>query len=478
MTRGRGRSAVALVPLLGLAAAWLVLHAARPRIWAQVPGGRALGMIVVATLALGVLATTLVLGRRLLGDRLRYRRWAIAGFLALTGVLLVAQSFVSEGPTGSAWFDAETTSAYGPLAIWPALWMAFPKVGLYAILPLGRVLVLVATTAALATAGTVAWVRHRAEHAGAGTQGSLSAGTVCALATSSCPACAPPLASGFVAVFGAGSLGPWLAPLTTPGSLVSEVLAAAAPLMALGAVMVAAGPSEGGDDGSGRGVWVMAGGATLAGLILAVPVAAVSVLPTTASPQARDVAGLYDIVNLAGLAVLFAFELVLVGLVLWNRDNDEAEPNRSTERTRVLWLTAWIAVPVAILVVVAVPAVSVLYEHGQPTETDETYEVEVQAQNWAWVFTHPNGNKTLNQLTVPEGANVHLIVESEDVVHSVFVPDVGVKVDAVPARVNEQTFVADTPGTYRGACAEFCGIGHPEMNFQVVVVPSNQTADR
>lgn len=477
MRRGRGRSHLALVPLVALAAAWIALHATRPRIWNMVPGGHAAGTLVVAAVSLGVLATTLHLARRLLAGRPAYRRLALAAFLVVAAVLAVAQGIVELGATAPGWGQVDVVSAYGPLTIWPALWAAVPELGVYVVAPLGRGLVLVATAAALAVAATVALARRRGGIAdvGHGSEGALSAGTACALATTACPACAPPLASGLVALFGAGSVGPWLAPLSTPGSLASEVLAASSPLLALGALLVAAGPGDDPDDtGPDRGTWLLVGGSVVAGALLALPLAGISPMPIEGTPQARDVAALYDIVHWVGLAVLVAFELLLVGLVVLNLGNDEARRRDPRERVRGLWLSAWIAIPTAILVVVAVPGVSVLYEHaGAPG--GETYEVDVLAFSWAWGFTHPDGNTTFNTLRVPEGSTVNLRVESEDVIHSVFVPDLGVKVDAVPGRVNEEAFVADTPGSYRGACAEFCGIGHPGMDFDVVVTSPDET---
>lgn len=478
MSRGRGRSHLALVPLVALAAAWIALHATRPRIWNRVPGGHAAGALVVAAVALGVLATTLHLARRLLAGRPTYRRLAWAAFPVVAAVLAMAQGIVELGSTAPGWGQVDVVSSYGPLTIWPALWAAVPELGVYVVAPLGRVLVLAATAAALAVAATVALARRRggaAADVGPGSEGALSAGAACALATSACPACAPPLASGLVALFGAGSVGPWLAPLSTPGSLASEVVAASSPLLALGALLVAAGPGDDPDDtGPDRGTWLVVGGSVVAGALLALPLAGLSPMPIGGTPQARDVAALYAIVHWVGLAVLVAFELLLVGLVVLNLGNDEARRRDPRERVRDLWLSAWIAVPVAILVVVAVPGVSVLYEHsGAPG--GETYEVDVLAVSWAWGFTHPDGNTTFNTLRVPQGATVNLRVESEDVIHSVFVPDLGVKVDAVPGRVNEETFVADTPGSYRGACAEFCGIGHPGMDFDVVVTSPEKT---
>lgn len=468
-----------LPPLVALAGAWILLHAARPGVWGQVPGGRSLGVAVVLLLALGALGVALVVGWQALRDARGYRLGALLAFLVLSIAFAVGQEMLGTGPAGSGWIDAAVTQAYGPLVIWPALWLAVPELGAFLLLPLGRLAVLLATTATLTVAGTVALARYRASREGQGrTGGAMGAGTACTLATTACPACAPPLVGGLTAIFGAGALAPWLAPLTDPGSLLSEALAAAGPLMGVVALLVAAPADPEGTDGGARtGVWGLVGASFIAGTLLAIPVALLYPLPIGATPKARSMAALYDIVNLLGLAVLLAFEILLVGLILWNRGNQTPDPDRGSRGFRSVSLAAWIGIPLVLLLAVAFPALDVIAAHPEEAPDGPAYEVEVQAMNWGWVFTHPDGEKVLDQLTVPAGSTVHLKVTSSDVVHSVYVPDLGVKVDAVPARLNHQVFVADTPGTYRGACAEFCGIGHPQMDFRVVVAPAEEPVE-
>jgi cytochrome c oxidase subunit II len=98
--------------------------------------------------------------------------------------------------------------------------------------------------------------------------------------------------------------------------------------------------------------------------------------------------------------------------------------------------------------------------------------VEVRAAKWAWEFRYPEGGRTLNALHVPAGRDFQIHVTSDDVIHSIWVPRLGGKIDALPGRVNRISLRADEPGLYRGLCAEYCGIGHARMLFEVHAHPA------
>jgi len=86
-------------------------------------------------------------------------------------------------------------------------------------------------------------------------------------------------------------------------------------------------------------------------------------------------------------------------------------------------------------------------------------------------FEYPNGTRVQNELRVKAGQVVLLEVTSLDVIHSFFVYDLGVKIDANPGHVNNYWFRADTPGQYRIVCAEFCGVSHYAMIGKLIVEP-------
>lgn len=93
--------------------------------------------------------------------------------------------------------------------------------------------------------------------------------------------------------------------------------------------------------------------------------------------------------------------------------------------------------------------------------------IEVRAERWVWNFGYPEGVTTQHVLHVPAGTPFTLAITSEDIIHSVWIPRLGGKMDAIPGKINRLRLQADLPGTYRGTCAEFCGIGHAHMVFEV-----------
>lgn len=93
--------------------------------------------------------------------------------------------------------------------------------------------------------------------------------------------------------------------------------------------------------------------------------------------------------------------------------------------------------------------------------------IRVHAERWAWTFGYPAGERTTHVLHVPAGEEFAVAISSEDVIHSFWVPRLGGKMDAIPGKINRMRLRADAPGIYRGICAEYCGIGHAHMQFEV-----------
>jgi cytochrome c oxidase subunit 2 len=96
------------------------------------------------------------------------------------------------------------------------------------------------------------------------------------------------------------------------------------------------------------------------------------------------------------------------------------------------------------------------------------FEVHVLGKQWEWHYTYPNG-ATSKELHLPLERRVHLVIESDDVIHSLWLPALGVKQDAVPGRVTEAYTTPTVAGTYGGRCAELCGFGHTDMTTTFVV---------
>ena len=101
---------------------------------------------------------------------------------------------------------------------------------------------------------------------------------------------------------------------------------------------------------------------------------------------------------------------------------------------------------------------------GNPTR------IEARSRMWQWEFfylDHQGSPTTIDTLHIPVGVPVEIVATSEDVIHSFWVPRLAGKVDATPGHASRLRLLADTPGTYYGACAEFCGSGHTAMLFTV-----------
>ena len=96
--------------------------------------------------------------------------------------------------------------------------------------------------------------------------------------------------------------------------------------------------------------------------------------------------------------------------------------------------------------------------------------VQVTGHQWWWEVRYPQAGVTAaNEVHVPAGRSVDVSLASADVIHSFWVPQLGGKTDAVPGHTNHVTFLAATPGLYQGQCAEFCGLQHAHMRFDLVV---------
>lgn len=101
--------------------------------------------------------------------------------------------------------------------------------------------------------------------------------------------------------------------------------------------------------------------------------------------------------------------------------------------------------------------------------------VYVVARQWAWNLEYPeSGVQLVNELRMPVGQPVDFHVRSADVIHSFWVPRLGGKIDAIPGRTNVVRLQADQAGTFRGQCAEFCGLHHAHMVMTVIAMPASE----
>lgn len=166
-------------------------------------------------------------------------------------------------------------------------------------------------------------------------------------------------------------------------------------------------------------------------------------------------------VMLGGSAILAALVFVLLALAF----RRGREPREVAPR---LWIVGLgLAMPVAVLTALLGYAFAVGVG-TLPTEDPAAVEIRVNASQYRWDVEHPGGVRTVDTLHIPAGRPADLVITSSDVIHSLWIPRLAGKMDAIPGHTNRLRVVADAPGTYRGECAEYCGIGHKDHGFVVI----------
>ena len=209
------------------------------------------------------------------------------------------------------------------------------------------------------------------------------------------------------------------------------------------------------------------------GLLFAAAVStAVGCTPITPSaldargPAQRPITGLWWLMLWISAAVfVFVVAMLLFGIVRGRRRSaDEARAEARWGEPFVV--VAGVAVSAVILVavfVVSLRQMRALAEQGHGA----ALTINVIAHDWWWEARYGNGAVTANEIHIPSGTRVRLLLETADVIHDFWVPQLGPKRDTIPGRTNELWIQADAPGRYRGQCAEYCGLQHAHMGIWV-----------
>lgn len=215
--------------------------------------------------------------------------------------------------------------------------------------------------------------------------------------------------------------------------------------------------------------------ATIAGL------AAAGCLPAPVTVEGRAIGELYFgfVVIAAGIAA------VVFGLTTWAIVRHRARGRTDLPvqtRGNVRLEIVWTAIPVVIVVGLFIATLGVL-ARLEPRATAPETELRVEAFRWGWSFSYPADGITVTgigadgpEAVVPVGRPIRLTLAARDVIHSFYVPVFLFKRDAVPGRESIFEFTVEEPGTYRGQCAEFCGVFHSRMPFSIRAVPEAEFA--
>lgn len=213
-------------------------------------------------------------------------------------------------------------------------------------------------------------------------------------------------------------------------------------------------------------------------------------LQDSATPVMDGITWMHDSVLLPIITVitLLVLGLLVIVMVRFNARSNPT-PSRTTHNTTVEVL--WTVVPIVILIAIAIPSFKLLYLQRVLPEADMT--IKAVGHQWYWSYEYPDhgeftfdslmleddergaGQPRLfavdNPVVVPQGQVIRVQVTADDVIHDWAVPAFGLKMDAIPGRLNETWFKADKAGTYYGMCSELCGVRHAYMPIEVRVLP-------
>jgi cytochrome c oxidase subunit 2 len=205
------------------------------------------------------------------------------------------------------------------------------------------------------------------------------------------------------------------------------------------------------------------------------------IAPPAETPQAGRIKDLYWIVLGIAAVIFVLVEGALILFVVQYRNRgrqltDEGPQIRGHTRLELIWT----AIPVLILVAIMgfvfykLPGIK---DIPDATAAGEKLTVQVEGRQFYWRFTYPNGAVSVNELRLPAGRPVELVVTApaNDVIHSWWIPALAGKMDAIPGKVNHLDFVApSSPGVYQGQCAEFCGLQHALMLARARIVTGGE----
>jgi cytochrome c oxidase subunit II len=198
--------------------------------------------------------------------------------------------------------------------------------------------------------------------------------------------------------------------------------------------------------------------------------------------------------------IIFVISLFVLGLIIWvvyrYNENSNSQPSRTTHNQ---WLeVAWTVIPVLILVVIAIPSFRLLTD--QLTLPKAAVTLKVTGKQWYWTYEYPKDQgggfefdsylipadqlkpgqlrqlSVDNEAVVPIGKDILVQVTAADVIHSFTIPSFGIRIDAVPGRLNETWFRAEREGIYYGQCSKLCGKDHAYMPIAFRVVSEAQYA--
>jgi cytochrome c oxidase subunit 2 len=191
------------------------------------------------------------------------------------------------------------------------------------------------------------------------------------------------------------------------------------------------------------------------------------VWPVEAGHYAGEIDALFvALVNVTVLTAGFVCFLLIFFAARY-RVGHEADRSNTIEKTWK-WEVGWTTASLVVFVALAVWGADLYLRLYQPPSN--AVQIFVVGKQWMWKAQHPGGQREINELHVPAGRAIRLVMASQDTIHSFYVPALRVKQDVVPGRYESLWFQADRPGRYHLFCAEYCGTDHARMGGWLVVM--------
>lgn len=191
------------------------------------------------------------------------------------------------------------------------------------------------------------------------------------------------------------------------------------------------------------------------------------------SPQTHDIQVLWWwMLGIGGVVFLGALGMLTVA---WFRRRTPGLPIFGTREIvpQTLVLIFGIGIPLVVLVTLfGIADIYLVSRTAPPNPKTTRLTVDVIGHQWWWQIEYPGTSAvTANEIHIPVGTRVNVVATTADVIHSFWVPQLARKIDEIPGRQNRILLYADRPGSYRGQCAEFCGMQHANMSLYVIAQP-------
>lgn len=190
-------------------------------------------------------------------------------------------------------------------------------------------------------------------------------------------------------------------------------------------------------------------------------------LPRQTSTIAAEIDTGWDAAMLVSIALFILVMAAMTYLIIRYRRRTDNDKTSGIDHSLPLEVT-WSVIP--LIIVLALFGVGLKGYVHTAVAPAESYEINVTAEMYLWTFTYPNGTVSVNELAVPKGRPVKLIMSSKDVVHSFYVPEFRVKQDLVPNAYTTIWFEANEAKETVLECTEYCGVGHSEMFAKVTIL--------